>query len=156
MAWGLLVEALYPRLGPAGTCETRLAHLMCPVNHLNPPEIKKLIPVWGEEVVIYTECWGTNPQYTVSLSFCLVTHWFSPHHHHLHHQLHLSSFFLLEKEQVEPILGRHYASFLIRSPGFLKLFFNSPLGIFGSFSWSPAYRLTIKRTIWSKLTQASW
>jgi hypothetical protein len=46
------------------------------------------------ESYIYTLFWGPIPQYTVSLSLSLVTHWFSLHdyHHHMQHQHPSSSY----------------------------------------------------------------
>ncbi len=55
---------------------------MCRVDLGYPP---LFWPVWYVERAIYTESWRTIPQYTVSLSLSLVTHWFSLHYH-LHHQ----------------------------------------------------------------------
>ncbi len=64
----------------------------------------------------------------MSLSFGLVTHWFPPHHHRLHHQqLHLPSSSYPEKEWAKSLLGCHYASFLTRLFVSLELFSNSPL-----------------------------
>ncbi len=37
---------------------------------------------------------------------------------------------------------------------FLELFLNSPLSVFGHFSWGPAFRLAIMRTIWTEWTRA--
>jgi hypothetical protein len=45
---------------------------------------------------------------------------------------------------------------LTRSLGFLELFSNSPLSIFGHLSWGPASRLAITRTNWSEWTRAWW
>jgi hypothetical protein len=52
--------------------------------------------------------------------------------------------------------GYHHVSFSIRSLGSLELFSNSPLSVIFRLSQGPASRLTIKRTIWSKWTQAWW
>ncbi len=90
------------------------------------------LTIWYAERAIDAEYWGMIPQYTVALSLSVVTHWFSPHHHHhlLLQQLHLPSSSYPEKEEVEPCLDCHYASFPIRSLGFLELFSNSPLSAF--------------------------
>jgi hypothetical protein len=77
------------------------------------------------EGAIYTECRGTIPQYTVLLTLCLVTHWFSLRRHHLNHHYHLPSSLYLEKVSWF-YLGCHYASFLTRYLGFPDLFSNPP------------------------------
>ncbi len=69
----------------------------------------------------------------------------------------LSPFFFLPWERVSwAFLGCHYASFLIRSLGFLELFSNSTLSAFGHLSRGLASCLAITRTIWSEWTRAWW
>jgi hypothetical protein len=89
----------------------------------------------------------TIPQYTVSLSLCLVTLCFSHIIINLHFQLHLPSSSYPEKELVKLSFGHHYANLLTKSLGFLELFLNSPLSVFGHLSRGPASRLTTMRTI---------
>jgi hypothetical protein len=108
-------------------CETKLAHLMCPVDRSYPLPPRFHI----SERAMYTKCRGTIPQYTVSLSLCLVTHWFSPHHHHVHHQLHFPSSSSLRKVSWT-FLGCRYVCFPTRSLGCLELHSNSSLSILGA------------------------
>ncbi len=81
--------------GPVERCETQLTCLMCCFDH------PYLCPLLGTCLIcgraVYTECRRIIPQYTVSLSLCLVTHWFSPPHH-LHLWLHLPSSSYPEKD----------------------------------------------------------
>jgi hypothetical protein len=120
---------------------------------LPPPHLPFYLPeMWGE--LIYTECRGIIPQYTVLLSLCLVTQWFL--HHHFDLQLHLPFFSYPETEKVELSFGCHYASFQIRSLRFLELFPNFPLSVFGCLSQGPVSHLTITRTIRSEWIRAWW
>jgi hypothetical protein len=80
------------RWNPAGTTECIALAV-----HIPPPHIWSF---WHVGRAIHNECWGTIPQNTVSLSLGLVTHWFTPHHHYHHQQLHLSSHLRPEKDQV--------------------------------------------------------
>jgi hypothetical protein len=90
-------------------------------------------PFWYVGRAIYTECWGTISQYTVSLSLDFVTRWFSPHHH----QLHISSSSSYPKKVSWTFLGCPYASFLTRSLCFLLFFSNSLLSVCGHLSREP-------------------
>jgi hypothetical protein len=99
---------------------------------------------------------SAEEKFLSTLSLCLVTHWFSPHSHHLHdQQFHLPSFSYSEKDYLN-LFRLSLCQFLTRPLGFLKLFSNSPLSAFGCLSQGPAYRLAITRTIWSEWTQAWW
>ncbi len=71
-----------------------------------PPPPRFTCLIWGSELYIYTECWGTITQSTVSLSVCLVTHW-SSLHHHLHHQHNPPSLSYPEKECFNPVNNNH-------------------------------------------------
>jgi hypothetical protein len=89
-----------------------------------------VLPAWYVEKAICTECRVTIPQYTVLLSLCLVTHWFSPHHH-LHLQLSVHSFsYPQKKSKLKHSFGCHNVNFQSRPLGFLELFPNSPLSFF--------------------------
>ncbi len=109
---------------------------MCCVDHPYHPPL--FLPVWCVgKATVYTECRGTILQYTVSLSLCFVTHWFSSHHHHLHQRLHLPSSSYPEKVYISwTFLGCHYASFPTRSLGFLELFSNSLLCVLATSHWN--------------------
>jgi hypothetical protein len=70
------------------------------------------------------------------------------HKHHLHHQqLHVPSSSYPRKSKLNLFLGYYYATFPIRSLGFLEFFSNPPLSIFGYLSCGPASHLAIMRTI---------
>ncbi len=66
-------------------------------------------------------------------------------------------FFILPWQRVSwPFFRLWLCLFLTRSLGFLELFSNFPLSVFGYLSIGPAPSLAISRTIWSEWTRAWW
>ncbi len=103
LAWSHLTSSYF--IWPCTSGNRKMAsssspRLMCRIDRPYSPPPHLVLPALYVGRAIYTECWETIPQYTVSLSLCLVTHWLSPHHHHLHLLLHLPSFLTLRKSQL--------------------------------------------------------
>jgi hypothetical protein len=73
-------------------------------------------------------CRGTIPQYTVLLSLCLVTYWFSPHYDHFIFNFISLLFLSPRKSKLNFLLALTVPVFFTRSLGCLKLFSNSPYG----------------------------
>ncbi len=63
---------------------------------------------------------------------------------------------ILRTSRLNLFLGYHYATFPIRSLGFLEFYPNPPLSIFCQLSRGSASHLAIMRTIWPEWTRALW
>jgi uncharacterized membrane-anchored protein YitT (DUF2179 family) len=62
-----------------------------------------------------------------------------------------SPFFILPWKRLSwPFLKLSLCLFSIQSLGFLEMFSNSPLSVFGHLSQGPASHVAILRTIWSE------
>ncbi len=123
------------------------ARQMYRVHHSYPPPTR--LTIWYAGRAIYTECWGTIPQYTVCCCHSILWHSVLTTSSISFSSSATSSplFFLPWERICWTFLGCYYASFPTMFLGFLKLFSNSPLSIVGCLLWGPASRMTITRTI---------
>jgi hypothetical protein len=129
---------------PLGGVRPSWTHWMCHVEYPYFPPTWLTIWYAGRAIYILS----TKEQFISSQCRCLLVLWHTGSHCIILIFIisnFISLLLLTLRESKLNLLGCHYASFLTRSLGFLELFSNSPLRVFGRLSRCPAYFLTSQK-----------